>query len=55
MGVFPDFDSNVHAQFWIVARYMESGTFLLAPLFFDQNFEPVLMEGSVEEITGYSK
>jgi len=32
MGVFPEFDSNIHAQFWIAARYMESISFLLAPL-----------------------
>lgn len=32
MGVFPEFDSNIHSQFWIVARYMESISFLLAPL-----------------------
>ncbi|WP_332881770.1 MASE3 domain-containing protein [Methanosarcina horonobensis] len=32
MGVFPEFNSNIHAQFWIVARYMESISFLLASL-----------------------
>ncbi|HIH94599.1 TPA: PAS domain-containing protein [Methanosarcina acetivorans] len=32
MGVFPEFDSNIHSQFWIAARYMESISFLLAPL-----------------------
>jgi PAS domain S-box-containing protein len=33
MGVFPEFNPNIHAQFWIAARYMESISFLLAPLF----------------------
>ena len=32
MGVFPKLDSNMHTQFWIAARYMESISFLLAPL-----------------------
>jgi len=32
MGVFPEFDPNINAQFWIAARYMESISFLLAPL-----------------------
>jgi PAS domain S-box-containing protein len=34
MGVFPELDSNMHTQFWIAARYMESISLLLAPLFF---------------------
>jgi PAS domain S-box-containing protein len=33
MGVFPELDSNMHTQFWIAARYLESISFLLAPLF----------------------
>jgi PAS domain S-box-containing protein len=33
MGVFPELDSNIHTQFWIAARYMESLSLLLAPLF----------------------
>jgi PAS domain S-box-containing protein len=33
MGVFPEIDSNMHTQFWIAARYMESISLLLAPLF----------------------
>ena len=32
MGVFPELDSNVNTQLWIAARYMESISFLLAPL-----------------------
>lgn len=39
MGVFPEVDSNVHSQFWVAARYMESISLLLAPVF----------------LTGYSK
>lgn len=33
MGVFPGFDTNLTVQFWIVARFMESTSFLIAPLF----------------------
>ncbi|RXA20564.1 PAS domain S-box protein [Methanosarcina sp. MSH10X1] len=32
MGMFPGFDTDLPAQFWIVARYMESVSFLIAPL-----------------------
>ena len=32
MGVFPELDSNTNTQLWIAARYMESISFLLAPL-----------------------
>ncbi|NHI82689.1 MAG: hypothetical protein EAX81_00105 [Candidatus Thorarchaeota archaeon] len=31
MGVFPGSDTNLAAQLWIVARYLESITFLIAP------------------------
>jgi len=34
MGVFLGFDSNLPTQLWIVARYMESLSLLIAPLFF---------------------
>ena len=33
MAVFPELNSNIHAQFWISARYLECISFLLAPLF----------------------
>lgn len=32
MGVFPGLDPNMNMQFWVAARYMESVSFLLAPL-----------------------
>jgi len=34
MGVFPDRDANLPTQLWIAARYLESLSFLIAPLFF---------------------
>lgn len=33
MSIFPGLDINTNTQFWITARYMESVSFLLAPLF----------------------
>ncbi|MBI5248942.1 MAG: PAS domain S-box protein, partial [Desulfomonile tiedjei] len=32
MGVFPNADSNLPTQLWIAARYLQSGSFLIAPL-----------------------
>ncbi len=32
MGVFPEFDSNLPAQLWIAARYLESISLFVAPL-----------------------
>ncbi|WP_048159140.1 MASE3 domain-containing protein [Methanosarcina sp. WWM596] len=39
MGVFPDFGIDLTAQLWIVARYLESISFLVAPLFLIRNRE----------------
>jgi PAS domain S-box-containing protein len=33
MRVFPEFDTDLTAKFWIVARFLESISFLVAPLF----------------------
>ncbi|RPJ73189.1 MAG: hypothetical protein EHM20_12650, partial [Alphaproteobacteria bacterium] len=32
IGLFPGFDSNLSTQFWIIARYIESISFLIASL-----------------------
>jgi PAS domain S-box-containing protein len=37
MGIFPVFDSNPSVQFWTIARYLESTSFLIAPLLLKQN------------------
>lgn len=34
MGVFPGEDANLPTQLWIATRYLESVSFLIAPLFF---------------------
>ena len=39
MGVFPGFGINLTAQLWVVARYLESISFLVAPLFLIRNRE----------------
>ena len=33
MGIFPGYDANLPTQFWIAARYVESLSLLIAPLF----------------------
>ena len=33
MGVFPRYDANLSTQLWIAARYVESLSFLIAPLY----------------------
>lgn len=33
MEIFPGFNANLTVQFWIAARFMESTSFLIAPLF----------------------
>jgi PAS domain S-box-containing protein len=39
MGVFPGFGTNLTVQLWVVARYLESISFLIAPLFLIRNKE----------------
>lgn len=41
MGVFPGHGANLPTQLWIATRFMESITFLLAPLFFKRRLIPV--------------
>ena len=39
MGVFPGFDANLPTQLWISARYLESLSFLISPLFLVRRFK----------------
>lgn len=37
MGVFPSYDANLPTQLWIATRYLQSGSLLVAPIFFNRN------------------
>jgi len=37
MGVFPSYDANLPTQLWIAGRYLQSGSLLVAPIFFNRN------------------
>ena len=40
MGVFQGYDANLPTQLWIIARYIESVSLLIAPLFFRKKLKP---------------
>lgn len=40
MGVFPEHDANLPTQLWILGRYMESISFLIAPFFLERALNP---------------
>ncbi|MGB8993410.1 MAG: MASE3 domain-containing protein [Desulfobaccales bacterium] len=40
MGVFPGFGANLPTQLWIAARYLESISLVLAPLFLGRRLKP---------------
>ncbi|WP_345945483.1 MASE3 domain-containing protein [Methanosarcina sp. DH2] len=50
MGMFPGFGTNLTVQLWIVARYLESISFLVAPLFLVHN-----RENGNKEVEGRSR
>lgn len=39
MGVFPEYDANLPTQLWIMARYMESISLLVAPFFLNKRIK----------------
>ena len=43
MNIFQGFDSNLPAQLWIAARYLQSITFLLALIFLHRKTKPYLL------------
>jgi len=51
MGVFPDFGANLATQLWISARYIESLSFLLAPLFLNRGLRINLVLGTFAAVT----
>ncbi|MBA4417674.1 MAG: hypothetical protein C0392_07160 [Syntrophus sp. (in: bacteria)] len=40
MGIFRGFDANLPTQLWIIARYMQSLSLLVAPWFIDRKLNP---------------
>jgi len=42
MGVFPEYNSNLPTQLWIAARYLQSLSLLIAPVFFSRRLHPVI-------------
>lgn len=49
-GLFPGFDSNLSTQFWIIGRYIESFSFLIASLFFVQARKNDMTDSITEKI-----
>lgn len=45
MGVFPGYDANLPTQLWLAARYAQSFSLLLAPLFLFRPLKPALAAG----------
>lgn len=43
MNIFPGYETNLSVQLWIIARYMESLSFFIAPFFFDRKLKPNLL------------
>lgn len=52
MGVFPWDDANLPTQLWIVARYLEGITLLIAPLFLTRRINPRIVFTIFAVITG---
>jgi len=53
LSVFPDkTGANLPTQLWIAARYLESCTFLVAPLFLDRRLRPGIVLAGYTLITG---
>src|SRR3989339_1986587 len=40
MNVFTGYDANLPTQLWIIARYLQSLSFLVAPWFIDRKLNP---------------
>ncbi len=51
MGVFLEYNSNLPTQLWIAARYLQSLSLLIAPLFFRSKLNPVIAFTSFTIIT----
>jgi len=51
MGVFPGYDANRATQFWIAFRYIQSLSFLMAPLFLGRKLKPNFMVAAYTAVT----
>jgi len=45
MGIFIGYDANLPTQLWIIARYLQSISFLVAPWFIDRKLNPAAVFG----------
>ena len=45
MGIFVEFDANLPTQLWIIARYLQSMSLLVAPWFIDRKLNPAAVFG----------
>jgi PAS domain S-box-containing protein len=45
MNIFMGYDANLPTQLWIIARYMEAFTLVIAPLMFDRALKPYRVFG----------
>jgi PAS domain S-box-containing protein len=45
MGIFTGYDANLPTQLWIIARYLQSASFLVAPWFIDRKPKPLAIIG----------
>lgn len=51
VGILPDWGAPVATQLWIAGRYLQAGTFLLAPLFIRRRLNPTLVVGCIMALT----
>ena len=51
MGIFIGYDANLPTQLWIIARYLQSISFLVAPLFIDRKLNPAAVFGFYLSVT----
>ncbi|BDV41856.1 histidine kinase [Geotalea uraniireducens] len=52
MGVFPGGGANLPTQLWIAARYLQSVSFVLAPLFVNRRLRPRIVLAAFLAVTG---
>ncbi len=53
MGIFPEYNSNLPTQLWIAARYLQSLSLLIAPVFFRRRLNPIIAFTGFAVITAF--